>query len=123
MSGSTVNVSALNMNWRYTVVYFELVELKYGLAVREEETNIVKFCLPRRYGDAFADKDVSAINERSVQCYPSNKGKSLASKWAILHIDVQCALSLLQKHFNNNMRYNGRVFDGSTSMYYCDWRL
>ena len=92
VSGSAVNVSALDMNRRYPVVYCERVETKYGsavcLAVREEDANIVKVFLPRRYGDAFTDQDVSAINERSVQYYLSYKGKSLASKAAILHMDV-----------------------------------
>ena len=67
------------------------MESKYGpavgLAVRED-ANIVKVFLPRRYGDAFTDEDVSAIIERSVQYYLSYKGKSLASNAAILQTDV-----------------------------------
>ena len=92
VSGSAVNVSALDINRRYPVVYCERVETKYGpaicLSVREEDANIVKVFLPRRYGDTFTDEDVSAINERSVQYFLSYKGKSLASKSAILQIDV-----------------------------------
>ena len=92
VSGAGLNVSALDMNRSYPLVYCERVETKYGpavcLAVREEDANIVKVFLPRRYGDTFTDEDVSAINERSVQYYLSYKGKSLASKSAILQIDV-----------------------------------
>ena len=78
LSGPAVNVSALDMNRRYPVVYCERVETMYGpavcLAVREEDANSMKV-LPRRYGDTFTDEDVSAINERSVQYCLSYKGR------------------------------------------------
>ena len=85
-------MSALDMNIRYPVIYCEGAETKYRpavcLAVKEEDGKVVKVFLPRRYGDAFMDEDVSAINERWVQYYLSYKGKSLATNSPILQIDV-----------------------------------
>jgi len=49
------------------------------LAIRDGEDRLLKVFLPQRYGAAFKDEDLQAINERAVHWNLVSKGRSPGS--------------------------------------------
>jgi hypothetical protein len=68
------------------------VETRYGMrvvmALGEEDGNIVEVFLPKRYGYAMEDADVTDIITKRLQYYLTYKGNSSASQALILQIEL-----------------------------------
>lgn len=91
-SGAAVNVTALYVGTRYSVLHCERVETKYGMSVRvtlheEADDNVMVF-LPRHYDTKITDEFTAAIYSLTNQCYLTYKGKSATSNCPMLQKDV-----------------------------------
>ena len=69
-----MNILSLCIGRRYLVIHCEHIATKYGdalrLTIREEaEDNIVRDFLPRNYGSAISEEDMTAINNRRITYY------------------------------------------------------
>jgi hypothetical protein len=81
------------------------------LAIREQGDNIVTLFLPERYTEVFTDKDVTVINELTIQYHLVYKGKSSASNAVILQIEQLSVLFLTDR----KIAISERFFDGASS--------
>jgi hypothetical protein len=70
LSGLTRSVSALRLNDRYRVTHAKLLETRHGtpivLTLLEVDDRAISVFLPKRYGDAKEDSDISDINTRRL---------------------------------------------------------
>jgi hypothetical protein len=57
------------------------------MAIREQDHNIVKVLLPKRYAVVFSNEDVADINEQRVLYHLVYKGKSSSSNAQLLHVE------------------------------------
>jgi hypothetical protein len=91
VSPATVSVSSLYIDHSYPVSHPEHVETKFGPTIRleisEQDDNIFRVFLPRRYSEVFTDEGVATINEQTVLYHLVYKGKRPSSKAQILLIE------------------------------------
>ena len=71
----------------------ERVDTKYGASVRltlreDAKDNVIRVFLPRHYGAAITDEDMTAINDSKIEYYLTYKGKSATSIRPMLQMDV-----------------------------------
>ena len=74
VSGGAVNSTSLCIGTRCPVIHCHRIGTKYGdavhLTLREEiDDNMVRVFLPRQYGSAISEADMTAINSRQIQYY------------------------------------------------------
>jgi hypothetical protein len=66
LSGLTTSVSVLRLDERYRVTHAKRIETRHGervvLTLLEKEDRFVSVFLPKRYGDAMEDTDITDIN-------------------------------------------------------------
>ena len=81
VAGGAVNKTALRIGTRYPVRQCDRFGTKYGdavsLTLRErDDDNIVRLLLPRHYGSAMSEADMSSINGRRITYFLTYKGTS-----------------------------------------------
>jgi hypothetical protein len=91
LSGLTTSVSALHLDERYRVTHAKRIETRHGtrvvLTLLEDDDRVVSVFLPKRYGDAMEDTDITDINTRRLQYHLVYRGKSSVS--AALLVDIE----------------------------------
>jgi Mg2+/Co2+ transporter CorB len=89
--GLTTSGSALRLDERYRVTHAKRIETRHGtrvvLTLLEKDDRVVSVFLPKRYGDAIEDTDITAINTGPVQYHLIYRGKSSVS--AALLVDIE----------------------------------
>jgi hypothetical protein len=90
LSGLTMSVSALRLDEHYKVTHAKRIETRHGtrvvLTLLEKDDRIVSVFLPKRYGDAMEDSDITD-NNRRLQYHLIYRGKSSVS--SALCVDIE----------------------------------
>jgi hypothetical protein len=77
------SVSALRLDERYRVTYAKCIETRHGtrvvLTLLEKDDSVVSVFLPKRYGDAMNDADITDINTGRLHYHLVYMGKSSVS--------------------------------------------
>jgi hypothetical protein len=90
-SGLTISVSALRHDERYRVTHSKRIETRHGTRVvltLLEDDRVESVFLPKRYGDAMEDSDITDINTRRLQYYLIYRGKCSVSSALLVDIEL-----------------------------------
>jgi Mg2+/Co2+ transporter CorB len=91
LSELSTSVSALRLDERYRVTHARRLGTCHGMRVvlklLEKDDRVVSVFLPKRYGDAMADADITDINTGHLQYHLIYSGKSSVS--AALLVDIE----------------------------------
>ena len=93
VAGGAVNITALRIGTRYSVLQCDRVGTKYSDSVRlrlreEDDDNIVRMFLPRHYCSAMSEDDMAAINCRRITYFLTYKGTSASTDRSMLQLEI-----------------------------------
>ena len=79
------HISELRVGAKYPIVHADRVKTRFGdtilLSIRDTTADtLYKVFLPQRYGAAFKDEDLQAINEGTVDYWQVSKGQCPKTK-------------------------------------------